>query len=204
MRTLRNMGRRHLVSASIVAVFGLAAFWLHSRGEQAAVWQGWARESGLGLSFATPPRRVANVFDMRIDLQPGGQPGRRLHRVLSEWATIRGPPRRRTGAPRGRGSGTLHDTRELRQFGRRGLHPVHHQEFGWTKHRAVGRHPGGRFVYAVLFRGLGCLGKPEVGGIGALSNAEGSQYGGSYAFDAMYRVSNFANTRRFFSHVRWM
>ena len=68
MRSLRNLGRRRLVSAGLLAAFGLAALWFFNRGEQAADWQSWSRESGLGLSFAMPPGRVATVFDTRIDL----------------------------------------------------------------------------------------------------------------------------------------
>lgn len=52
----------------MLTVLGLRALWFHNRGEQAADWQGWARESGLGLSFAMPPGRVVTVFDTRIDL----------------------------------------------------------------------------------------------------------------------------------------
>lgn len=51
-----------------VAILGLAALGACGEGEHAADWQDWARESGLGLSFAMPPGRVAEVFDTHIDL----------------------------------------------------------------------------------------------------------------------------------------
>ena len=57
-----------LAALGLVAL-GLAALWAFGKGEEAADWQDWSRESGLGLSFAMPPGRTAVVLDTRIDLQ---------------------------------------------------------------------------------------------------------------------------------------
>ncbi len=69
------VGRRRFVPAAMLGLavlglvaLGLAVLWAFGKGEQTADWRGWERESALGLSFAMPPGRIANVFGTRIDL----------------------------------------------------------------------------------------------------------------------------------------
>ena len=65
----RRMPARGIRLAAIgLAALVIAAYWVFGRGEQAADWRDWPRESELGLSFAMPPGRVARVFDTHMEL----------------------------------------------------------------------------------------------------------------------------------------
>ena len=84
------VGRRRFVPAAMLglAVFGLVALglavlWTFGKGEQAADWRDWERESALGLSFAMPdPLKVSegnSDFARKL----------RTHKVL-RWVTFAG------------------------------------------------------------------------------------------------------------------